>query len=141
MIRRLTLAALLCACSNPAPMVEVHDAYGYAPVLGDVGVVYFSVTNQGSRPDTLTGVTVAGASSAMLHDQGDGDGPGEMRHVEFIRVGPGASVRLAPGGLHVMVEGMEHPPAAGDTIQVTIRFSGAGAVTVAAPVLPYGTER
>jgi len=140
-IRRLALVLLLSACGREGPAVRVGDAYAFEPVLGTVGAVYLTVTNSGSAPDTVAGVEVSGALVAMIHEQVTVGDRVEMRHVGPLPVAAGSTVVLAPGGYHVMIEGMEQPPVAGDTLDVTLRFARAGSVTVRAPVLPYGTER
>jgi copper(I)-binding protein len=54
---------------------------------------------------------------------------------------PGESVLvLRPGGMHLMVEGFDRPPVAGDTLLVTLRFARADSVQVRAPVRAYGDE-
>lgn len=138
---RLALLLALTACMADRPAIEVRDAYGYESVLGNVGAVYFTVENRSALPDTLIGVEVTGALVAMIHDQVTTGEMVEMRHVGALPIPPHSTVALAPGGLHVMLDGVEHPPVVGDTLQVTASFAHAGTMTVAAPVLAYGTER
>jgi len=138
-VRPLALL-LLAACVARGPAIVVRDAYGYQPVLGDVGAVYFTVENRAGTADTLTWAEVAGAGVAMIHEQvADGDRV-VMRHVGTLPLPAHATVQLKPGRLHVMVEGFERSPLAGDTLLVTVHFARAGAVRVRAPVLAYGTE-
>ena len=107
-------------------------------MLGDVGAAYFTVANRGAAADTLTGAEVAGAMIAMMHEQAEEAGQDVMRHVERIPVPAGDTVSFRPGGLHLMIEGFERPPVAGDTLTITMHFARAGAVVVRAPVLAYG---
>jgi copper(I)-binding protein len=144
-VRRLSLLAMLLAIpacgGGDGPAIVIEGAYAYEPVLGDVGAVYLTIVNHGVATDTVIGVEVSGALVAMIHEQvSDGDRM-EMRHVGPLPVPAGGRVELAPGGYHVMLEGMAHPPAAGDTLDVTVRFTRAGSVAARAPVVPYGTER
>lgn len=139
-LRPLLLLAL-AACAAERPPIEVHDAYGYESVLGNVAAVYLTIENRGSQADTLIDVEVAGALVAMVHEQVTAGDMVEMRHVGRLPVPPGGTVVLRPGGLHVMMEGMERAPVAGDTLVVTARFARGQEVTVAATVLPYGAER
>lgn len=139
-MRRLLLgAALLAACTNPGPRIEVRHAYAYQPVLGDVGAAYFTIANRGAA-DTLTGVEVQGALVAMIHDQAVEGGQEVMRHVGALPVPAQGTVTLRPGGLHLMIEGFQKSPVVGDTLTITMRFMRAGAVVARAPVLAYGTE-
>lgn len=138
---RLLLLLAVTACAAKGPPIEVRDAYGYEPVLGNAGVVYFTIHNRGSAADTLVDVEVSGARVAMVHDQVTEGAMVEMRHVGRLPIPAGGTVVLAPGGLHVMTEGFDRPPVAGDTLTVTARFAGGQEITVAAPVVPYGTER
>jgi len=138
---RTAFLLALTACAAEGAPVEVRDAYSYESVLGNVGVVYFTVENRGSLPDTLVEVEVAGALVAMIHDQVTMGEMVEMRHVGSLVLAPHSTVELKPGGLHIMTEGLDRAPVAGDTLEVTARFAGGGAVTVKAPVLPYGAER
>lgn len=137
----LLLPILVAACAGDGPPIRLTNAYAFEPVLGNVGAVYFTVENSGGTTDTLTGVEVAGALVAMLHEQvQDGDRM-EMRHVGPLPIPVAGRVELQPGGYHVMIEGMERSPEVGDTLRVTVRFAVAGNVDINAPVVAYGTER
>jgi len=135
------LLAISACAGGDGPTIAIEGAYAYEPVLGDVGAVYLTIVNDGAAADTVVGVEVGGALVAMIHEQVSVGDRMEMRHVGPLPVPAAGRVELAPGGYHVMIEGMEHPPAAGDTLDVTLRFARAGSVTARAPVLPYGTER
>lgn len=140
-MRRFALCLpLLGACATERPELEVRDAYGYQPVLGDVAAVYFTVENRAHTADTLEGAEVAGAQVAMIHEQvAEGDRV-EMRHVGAVPV-PGETVLvLRPGGMHLMVEGFDRSPVAGDTLLVTVRFAHGDTIQVRAPVLAYGDD-
>jgi copper(I)-binding protein len=128
------------ACAAKGPAIQVRNAYSYESVLGNIGVVYFTIDNRGGVPDTLVEVEVAGALVAMIHEQVTVGDMVEMRHVGSLPLAPHSTVELKPGGLHVMIEGLDRAPVAGDTLEVTARFAGGGQVTIKAPVLPYGTE-
>ena len=129
---------LLGACGADGSAIEVRDAYGYQPVLGDVAAVYFTVENRGRTADTLRGADVAGARVAMLHEQVTEGDRVEMRHLDAVPV-PGETVLvLRPGGMHLMVEGFDRSPVAGDTLLLTVRFAHGDTVRVRAPVVAYG---
>jgi copper(I)-binding protein len=53
-----------------------------------------------------------------------------MRPVESIECPPGVTVKIEPGGLHVMLLGLTHPLVAGTKFPLTLRFRDAGSMTV-----------
>lgn len=138
---RPLLFLALAACAAERPPIEVRDAYSYESVLGNVGVVYLTIENRGSQPDTLVDIEVAGALVAMVHEQVALGDLVEMRHVGPLPLPPESTVVLEPGGLHVMMEGLDRAPVAGDTLVVTARFARGQEITFSAPVLPYGANR
>lgn len=137
--RPLFLLAL-AGCAHKGPPIQVRDAYSYESVLGNVGVVYFTIENRGGVADTLVEVEVTGALVAMIHEQVAAGEMVEMRHVGPLPLTPRSTLVLKPGGLHIMTEGLDRAPVAGDTLEVTARFAHGGQITIKAPVLPYGTE-
>ena len=138
-LRPLLLLAL-SACAPKGPDIAVRDPYSYESVLGNVGVVYFTIENRGSVADTIADVEVTGALVAMIHEQVANGAMVEMRHVGVLPLPPRSTVALAPGGLHVMTEGLDRAPVAGDTLEVRLRFARGGEVKFRAPVLAYGVE-
>lgn len=95
------------------------------------GAVYFTLRNEGAADDRLLSVGTAAAQRAELHRSIEEDGVMRMRAVEDgIAVPAGGNVSLAPGGLHVMLFGLNQPLAPGDTFQAVLQFEKAGAVTV-----------
>lgn len=144
--RRLLLAspALLLA----APAGAHHDTTVGAITIGHPwsraagantnGAAYMTLRNTGREADRLVSASTPIARTVELHTHvRDGDVM-RMRPVRDIAVPAGETVRLRPGGLHVMLIDLTRPLNAGETIPLTLRFEKAGEVTIAVPVRPAG---
>jgi copper(I)-binding protein len=141
-MRRLLLAS--AALYGPLPgtalpasaqqnTIAVTDAWSRAAMAGRMGVVYLTITDTGG-PDRLTGASSPVAAKASLHESIDDHGVMKMRPVAALPVQPGSPVQLAPGGYHIMLEGLKLPLKSGETFPVTLTFANAGTVTATAVV-------
>ena len=130
--------ALLAACAEPAPpppvqvpILEFHDAWARATAPGQSsGAMYVTIVNRGGAGDRLLGVTAARAGTAAVHASETLDGVARMRMVGALAVPANATVALAPGGTHIMLDGMTAPLVVGDRIELTMRFEKAGTKSV-----------
>jgi len=124
------------AAAGGTPVV-VSDAWIQPPLgRGGVGGAYFTMTG-GSAADALLRAATPSAGAVEIHEtMAQGSGMMGMRPVERIDVGAGATVRLEPGGYHLMLLDMPEVPAEGSTVELTLTFEHAGAVTVPAVVRP-----
>lgn len=134
----LILAALLAAPALAGPAIEVTEAWARPSIPNRPGAAYLEIRNAGDAPDRLVGVRAAGAEAAELHEARQKDGMMTMAPVEAIEVPAGETVKLAPGGFHVMLFGLAKPLAEGDTLGLTLEFEQAGEIAVAAPVMRGG---
>ncbi len=109
--------------AEPPPGVHVAAAYGV-------------ITCHCVTPDRLVSVAVDGAAASDLHSTASGDeGVVAMRRLDDgIVIHPGTPLLLEPGGVHVMMTGLEKRPRAGDRIPVSLVFEKAGIVDVLFPV-------
>jgi hypothetical protein len=88
---------------------------------------------QASVPHSVSG-------EAQLHEtvaQHDSSGGGDtmtMRQVSSIELPAGQTIRLQPGGFHVMLIDLKHGLKAGDKLSLTLRFERAGTRKVTAEV-------
>ena len=57
-----------------------------------------------------------------------------------LLIAPGATVRLAPDGLHVMLHGLSHPLKAGDEVPLVLLLDDGGTLTVTAHVRALDQE-
>jgi hypothetical protein len=108
------LVALLgfAGCSQtPEPTVQVTDARIRAVVPGqDKTAAYLTLTNRGATPFVLQGAESAQARAIEIHViEREGDTV-RMRRIPELAVQPGSTVRLEPGGLHLMIFGVTDPP-------------------------------
>ncbi|PWC39243.1 copper chaperone PCu(A)C [Azospirillum sp. TSO35-2] len=94
------------------------------------GGAFLSLTNTGTTEDRLVAASTPVAEKAELHTHINDNGVMRMRPVDGIAVGPGAPVKLAPGGLHVMLLGLKQPLVKGAHFPLTLRFEKAGSVEV-----------
>ena len=104
--------------------------------IGDskVSAAYLAIANRGESADRLVGVAVERAGHAMIHRSVVVDGVMKMRHVDAVEIPSGGSIRLEPGGLHVMLMGVASRLEAGERISLTLVFERAGEVELSVPV-------
>lgn len=149
-MKRLAIAvtAALLAWS-PAALADHHEAkagdiavsqpWARATAPGaPAGAAYLTVTNSGNQPDRLVGASTPAAKVAELHTHIHDNGVMRMRPVEAIDIPAGGTVALKPGGLHVMMMGLNAPLAQGSTVEVTLTFEKAGKLTVPVAVQSAG---
>jgi len=118
---RAALAAfgVLLAAAAQAQPASVKDAWVRAPAPGQkVAGVYMEIV---SRTNTaLVAVASPVAARAELHSMALEDGVMKMRPLERIELPAGTAVKLAPGGLHVMLIDLKQPLQRGEKVPLTL---------------------
>lgn len=131
---------LLLACTGAAPTpaaqsVVVTEPYVRAPGPGmDATAAYLTMRNTGATEQALVRAATPGVRAVELHGVFEENGLMSMRPVTTVPIAAGATVKLEPGGLHVMLLGVDHPLAAGDTVPLTLTFGDGTTLEFPAPV-------
>lgn len=103
------------------------------------GAAYLTIENRGAVADRLLAVETQASRRAELHTHLEENGVMKMREVEGgIELPAGATVALAPGGLHVMLMGLAAPLEEGARFPLTLVFEKAGRLEVEIAVEPMG---
>jgi copper(I)-binding protein len=100
------------------------------PPIAAVGVVYLSIINRGARADRLIAQRSPIAGRVEIHENRTVQGMMEMRAVAAVECPPGATVKIEPGGLHIMLVGLIRPLLAGMDFPLELQFAQAGTLTV-----------
>jgi copper(I)-binding protein len=146
--RRLILAAP--ALLPAAPVRAHHDTVFGAITIGHPwtraagananGAAYMTLRNAGPVPDRLLAASTPVARTVELHTHIREGEVMRMRPVDDIPLPPGETVRLRPGGLHVMLIGLTEPLRQGTMVPLTLRFERAGETTVQLEVQAAGAR-
>jgi copper(I)-binding protein len=120
-MRRLALLAILATGPAAAcPGLEVADAWiAEAPPGASALAGYATLQNRGKVTVAVSGANSREFESAMLHETVVRDGMAHMEHLDRLALAPGASVRLNPGGKHLMLVGPKRALKAGDRVEVS----------------------
>jgi periplasmic copper chaperone A len=133
----LLAATLVTAISFSALGAEVSigDPYARAVPPGQPNsAVFMSLENQTVKNQALVGAESAVSEIVELHTHVEEGGMMRMRRVEKIEVPAGETVTLKPGGLHVMLIGLNQPLEPGDAVDLTLIFEDGSRMPVQAPV-------
>ena len=145
-----TLAYVVCLASllaAPARAEEVKagdlvitQAWSRAtPGGAKIGGGYLTIENKGAVADRLTGVSADIAGKVEGHEMAMNNGVMTMRPLDKgLAIDPGKTVKLAPGGYHLMMFDLKGPLKQGDKLPVTLQFEKAGKVTVSLDVQGIG---
>jgi periplasmic copper chaperone A len=104
---------------------------------------YLTIENKGSVPDRLVSGSTNAAKKIEIHEMAMNDGDVmTMRPIDDgLAIEPGKTVKLAPGGYHLMFLELISPLRQGDTVAAALKFEKAGEVKVIFDVQGVGAQR
>lgn len=121
----IALGMLLLAVPAFAADMQVSDAWIRSLPANLPAAGYFTLRNDGKATVELTGAASAACGMAMLH-RSTATG---MEDVSSVAVAPGATVKFAPGGYHLMCMNPTGAIKPGAKVSVTLSFSDGSKVT------------
>ena len=131
-----TVVALLAAASAGAHdytlgALKIEHPWARPTVAGQsTGGAYLGVINSGNAPDRLLGGSSPAAARVEVHEMRMDGNVMRMREMSALDVPAGVTVKLAPGGMHLMLFGLQKPLKAGDKLPLKLRFERAGEIEV-----------
>ncbi len=141
------LFAILSAAPARAQEVKAGDlvitqAWSRAtPGGAKIGGGYLTIENRGSTADRLIGGSGDVASKIEVHEMSMNNGVMTMRPLDHgLTIEPGKTVRLAPGGFHLMLFDLKAPLKQGDKVPITLEFEKAGKVALSLDVGSIGAQ-
>jgi copper(I)-binding protein len=138
MNRFLTFAAALLLAApafahefNVGDLLIIHPHIPQPATSAMAAGGFMAITNDGTAPDRLIGVTSDIAAKSELHESRvDANGMGSMTPVEAIEIAPGGTVNLEHGGYHIMFMGLKAPLVEGQIVKGALIFERAGRVEI-----------
>jgi len=130
----LALGAISPTFAHDYRLGELHIDHPWARATAPQqqnGAAYFTVSNHGNTADRLVAAASPVAATVELHThEVDSEGVMRMREVQAIEVPAGEAAALRPGGLHVMLIGLENRLVEGEQFPLTLVFAEAGEIEV-----------
>ena len=143
-----TLLATAFVCGLVAPLalagdaVSIKDPYARAVPPGQPNsAVFMQISNDGADDRALLSAASGVSEAVELHTHRMDDGMMKMRRVDQIDLPAGEAVTLAPGGLHVMLIGLNQQLQPGDDVPLTLTLDDGSELSLTAPVrkvMPMG---
>ncbi|MCX7627974.1 MAG: copper chaperone PCu(A)C [Methylophilaceae bacterium] len=125
MTRRLFACFLFLGSLAAQADITVEDAWARATVPGqEVSAVY--MTLKSSVDATLMAASTPVAGSVEIHRMWMDRGVMKMRMVRTLTLPANKSVKLEPGGYHLMLFDLTKPLKAGETLELTLTVKDKG---------------
>ena len=143
----LALLVLILAWSGAAlahsyklGSLEIGHPWARAtPPTAPTGGGFLTITNKGTAADRLVSASSPAAASVQVHEMKMEGNVMRMRELaNGLEIAPGATVTLAPGGLHMMMMGLKAPLKQGEKVPLTLVFEKAGTIDVEIAVEAMG---
>src|SRR3984885_6859567 len=102
---------------------------------------YLTIENKGSTSDRLIGGSGDVTDRIEVHEMTTSNGVMTMRPLDNgLTIEPGKTVKLAPGGYHLMMFDLKSPLKQGDKLPLTLDFEKAGKVKLSLDVEGVGAK-
>jgi len=106
-----------------------------------VGGGYLTIENKGSAPDRLIGGSAEVSDKVQVHEMAVNNGVMTMRPLDQgLVIEPGKTVKLAPGGYHLMLLDLKNPLKQGEKLPITLEFERAGKVSLSLDIQGIGAQ-
>ena len=128
----------LSACSAPKG-ITVREAWIRATKAGENGAIYFVLQNDSTEQDELIGASSDLADAVEIHESSmvTGTDVMQMNQVSSVALDAGSEVTFEPGGLHVMLVGLNKELKVGDVIALTLHFKKHDDISVRVSVVEF----
>ena len=128
----LSIIILFCfLISEPAlsSSLMIEGAFARASSgHGKNSAAYLSIKNHSPKDDYLIEAKTNVATMTSIHNHINDKGIMKMRAVKQIAIPANGSIKLQPGGFHIMLMGLKKPLREGDKFDLTLIFKKAGTV-------------
>jgi copper(I)-binding protein len=102
---------------------------------------FLTIENRGSAADRLIGGSGEVTDKVEVHEMSMNNGVMTMRALDKgLTIEPGKTVKLAPGGYHLMLFDLKSPLKQGDKVPLTLEFERAGKVKLSFDVQGVGAQ-
>ena len=92
-------------------LLNVTNAYmPEVPAVSRTSAIYLTLSNTSQNLITLTGVSTSIAKHSMIHRTVESDGMLKMMHHADLKINPGDIIEFKPGGMHIMLMGLQSTP-------------------------------
>jgi periplasmic copper chaperone A len=114
----ITLSLLLWSlCAHAG--VEISNAWARTTAPGqEVGAAYMSLKS--TRAAKLLEVKSPAADSVEIHEMSMNNGVMKMRMLDVLDLPAGKTIKLEPGGIHLMLINLKKPLKAGENIEISL---------------------
>ena len=120
----LVVAVFLAACGGEKS-VQVSNIWARPGLAGGNSAVYFVIDNSTAGEDVLLSASSDVAQAVELHmSMMEGDAM-QMKMQQYVPI-PAGKTEFKPGGLHVMLIGLNSDLNIGDSFTVILNFETAG---------------
>jgi hypothetical protein len=111
------------------PVIKVMAPFARASIPN--GAVYMRLMTEGDADDRFISAETDVAETVELHEtKMDENEVMRMSPIDAVELPAGGSATLEPGGIHVMLMGLQAELATGDTFELTLNFEQSGSQTI-----------
>ena len=110
-VRVITILSSLLLSTSVFAELVVEDGFVRKPIPGrSMSAAFMTISNTGTEDVVLTTAAIDGAKNVEIHTHSHQDGVMRMRQLHSLEIKSGQAVSLEPGGLHLMVFGIQTLP-------------------------------
>lgn len=133
---KLLIPALLMSTSlTQAADLTIDNAMARAvPPTAKMSAAFMTLTNNANTDLAVLSAESSVAKAVELHNNTMSDGKMKMRQVNQIDLPANQTTELKPGGLHVMLIGLNKALVEGETIDLTLNFSDGSSEALEIPI-------
>lgn len=129
------VAIPLALVAQASPDLVVENPWVRAlPPTQPTTAAYMTLTNRGESDISVVGARADIAQTVEIHTTGKIDSYMRMEQLQSLRVAPGESLQLAPGGTHLMLLQLARMPVPGETVRLCLELASGGEVCTEAEV-------
>lgn len=120
LITKIALAGLIVASqAHAAGKLTVHDAWIRMPPPGsEMAAGYATLANTGDEPIALLTVQSDAYRMTSLHETITSGDVSRMRELHRLKIAPGETVQMKPGGKHLMLMQPRRDIAVGEKVEM-----------------------